>query len=747
MSEYSSLKATIDANIKANNNQEITGSIMNSVLNEMVNSLGEGYQFMGVATPTNPGSAQTPDYKCFYLATTPGTYTNLGGLVVADGEVALLKYGTSWTKEVTGIASNEKLTELDQATDVLKAELEGGNATRIKTINTQDITSKITYNTSISFPVKQGVTYRIYCKSQAPLLQTNLKVFFRTPTSDLAISTNGLYSSVDLSNGAYVDIIANTTTENAVLRLSYSGGAVVEGVVLSFEIEEREYFESDGLINEAIQPIGNLAQLGYTSLEMCNRIGYYFIPASWVNNVSELSQIDKSVSGSQNMYFINYRVGNNKMGYLFSAIGEMFVYANGTIRKVIVDSYKDPNAGMLYGLKPNSGLSQKAAVKFVQDSLFSNPNDVFTYKDSGTGNKSIYIPKDIKQGDIISYKNIACVGGNTLGFAYRINGSNTFFASGVQIGESGFFTMPVDADGIYVYLSATGESSLEIGLIVIQQDSLYWKILNGALSGFVTCNQSSLQVGVGTPAQNLPGACISVGCNNLTRATGLKNITIGNDNMEDASGDENVTVGFHAGFRNTEGAHNTFIGSEAGDDNTSGKQNVSIGSHALQRNNKGHANVALGYRALLGGFMDYASGGGNRETGYNVAIGYDAAQQLVGGYTNVAIGAEAMKLQTASINNVAIGAGALSGQTQVSRCVAIGTEAGKQADGDNQLWVANSDVDKEHALIFGLFSPSDLANALLRLNAGKILMPNLPTSDPGISGQLWNDNGTLKISI
>ena len=114
MSEYSSLKATINAKVKTNNNQEITGSIINSVLNAMVDSLGAGYQFMGVATPTNPGSAQAPDYKCFYLATTPGTYTNLGGLIVADGEVAILKYDTSWTKEVTGIATAESVSQLGQ---------------------------------------------------------------------------------------------------------------------------------------------------------------------------------------------------------------------------------------------------------------------------------------------------------------------------------------------------------------------------------------------------------------------------------------------------------------------------------------------------------------------------------------------------------------------------------------------------------------------------------------------------------
>ena len=114
MSNYASLKATINANIKTNGNQEITGSILNSVLNAMTNVLGAGYQFMGVATPTNPGSNQTPDYRCFYLATTPGTYSHLGGLNVLNGEVAILKYDSSWTKVVTGIATVDQLNQLGQ---------------------------------------------------------------------------------------------------------------------------------------------------------------------------------------------------------------------------------------------------------------------------------------------------------------------------------------------------------------------------------------------------------------------------------------------------------------------------------------------------------------------------------------------------------------------------------------------------------------------------------------------------------
>ena len=111
MSEYSNLKATINANIKANNNQEITGSVMNSVLNAMVNTLGAGYQFAGVATTaTNPG---TPDAKMFYIANGKGTYTNFGSLEVTEDEVVVLYWDTAWHKEATGIASQEKLTELE----------------------------------------------------------------------------------------------------------------------------------------------------------------------------------------------------------------------------------------------------------------------------------------------------------------------------------------------------------------------------------------------------------------------------------------------------------------------------------------------------------------------------------------------------------------------------------------------------------------------------------------------------------
>ena len=115
MANYANLKSDIAGVIRTNNNEEITGDILQEQLLGMVDSLGAGFQYKGVATPTTaPG---TPDENVFYIASTAGTYTNFGGKVVADGEVAILKYNGSWAKEVTGAATAARVTQLGQKVD------------------------------------------------------------------------------------------------------------------------------------------------------------------------------------------------------------------------------------------------------------------------------------------------------------------------------------------------------------------------------------------------------------------------------------------------------------------------------------------------------------------------------------------------------------------------------------------------------------------------------------------------------
>lgn len=172
MSNYNSLKATIDANIKQNGNQEITGQILNSVLNQMVTTLGAGYQFAGVAvSDTDPG---TPDAKVFYIANGKGTYTKFGGINVTEDDVVVLYWDTSWHKVSTGIASKEELSELE---GVIKGfpishNFDFSDKTRPAITNSGNIFSSTSYCRSALIPIAIGDTikFNIYLNSNLALI-------------------------------------------------------------------------------------------------------------------------------------------------------------------------------------------------------------------------------------------------------------------------------------------------------------------------------------------------------------------------------------------------------------------------------------------------------------------------------------------------------------------------------------------------------------------------------------------------
>lgn len=95
-----------------------TKVLANTAINNLRNA---GYLFAGIATiDTNP---ETPDAKMFYIANGKGTYTHFGGINVTEDDVIILYYDTTWHKVVTGIASHEKLTELDQKVADLEQEV------------------------------------------------------------------------------------------------------------------------------------------------------------------------------------------------------------------------------------------------------------------------------------------------------------------------------------------------------------------------------------------------------------------------------------------------------------------------------------------------------------------------------------------------------------------------------------------------------------------------------------------------
>lgn len=112
MSNYNTLKNSIRQVVKQNGNNEITGPNLQTTLVGMVNSIGGGgYIFAGLAEPTdNPGA---PDQRVFYLTVTPGTYTHFGGLVVEQGELAILRWDSAWRKSSLPISAASGVTSLN----------------------------------------------------------------------------------------------------------------------------------------------------------------------------------------------------------------------------------------------------------------------------------------------------------------------------------------------------------------------------------------------------------------------------------------------------------------------------------------------------------------------------------------------------------------------------------------------------------------------------------------------------------
>lgn len=102
---YDVLKTTVANALPDNTENLISAADVRNSFNAVINSLGAEFQFGGVAEPSDPGPG-TPDYKVAFLASTPGTYSNFDGIILADGEVAILLWnGSAWSKKETNIAT------------------------------------------------------------------------------------------------------------------------------------------------------------------------------------------------------------------------------------------------------------------------------------------------------------------------------------------------------------------------------------------------------------------------------------------------------------------------------------------------------------------------------------------------------------------------------------------------------------------------------------------------------------------
>lgn len=207
MANYASLKAAIQQAVKTNGNNEITGALLQQTLFAMVNSLGGYYQFAGIATSTtNPG---TPDQNVFYIASTAGTYSNFGGLVLADGEIAILKWNGVWSKDSTGAATQESVNKLGiQITNNGYIKPDGN-------VHPSSVFNSWLYSNLI--PVKIGMKFHLYgCGSNAVLMiafYDKNEIFISGISGQSATTQYEVINGVVPENAEYLRVCLNVGTE------------------------------------------------------------------------------------------------------------------------------------------------------------------------------------------------------------------------------------------------------------------------------------------------------------------------------------------------------------------------------------------------------------------------------------------------------------------------------------------------------------------------------------------------------
>ena len=187
-------------------------------------------------------------------------------------------------------------------------------------------------------------------------------------------------------------------------------------------------------------------------------------------------------------------------------------------------------------------------------------------------------------------------------------------------------------------------------------------------------------------------------------------IAIGKESgINSGNATNSIAIGFKAGQSISD--NSIMIGRETGEFSPVSYA-IGIGTEALQ-NSAGNGSVAIGYRA------SYAGSGPE-----SISIGKNTR---AGGDKTIVIGAET---STADDNAIAIGFNAesyLNGQYSV----ALATSA-----------AGSLTYDTTNDWTFG----AGVTMTDLTASGATVVFSNLPTTDPVNAGQLWNDNGTLKVS-
>lgn len=385
---------------------------------------------------------------------------------------------------------------------------------------------------------------------------------------------------------------------------------------------------------------------------------------------------------------------------------------------------------------------------------------------SGGQNNELIITPDTDWNDTVSNISVKEITEYTKP-ALQLTDSNGNSALQIRTGKENLKNMYVGANSGKQNTSGYGNASLGFDAL-LENTSGYWNSAIGyrALKDN-TVGSRNIAIGYQALLNNISGdRNVGIGTFALSRVTtGRCNVGIGADSLwYTTTGSHNFSVGLASMSSNVSGEHNISFGNSTLFYNIDGSNNIGMGNSALYRNSSGTDNIALGAsanRSALAGNNNVSIGRASMrrstEGDANVAIGFNSLTNKFKGEGNVVIGADSAGVDygadTGAVmdRNVIIGKNSMSKLINGSRNVAIGSNIATNAtSGTNNILIGygvkTPTADASNYLNIGDVLTADLLTKILTVENGLVLK-NLPTSDPGVKDRVWNDNGTLKISL
>jgi hypothetical protein len=282
--------------------------------------------------------------------------------------------------------------------------------------------------------------------------------------------------------------------------------------------------------------------------------------------------------------------------------------------------------------------------------------------------------------------------------------------------------------------SAVGSHSLTSNTTGTNNSAFGANVLSGNTTG-----ASNAAFGNSALAANTTGSNNSaLGFGALTNNSASNNSAFGFSALNhNTTGSGNAAFGFSALSANTTAGGNSAFGGSALQANTLGGANSAFGYNALNANDAGNENSAFGNAALLAntGNLNSAFGSGalllNSSSANNAAFGAHALLLSTDG-DNSAFGFNALSSLTSGFGNTAIGDSALSGLgASSSYNIAIGFQAGQNLQsGNHNIYIGNAVGSNESntirigqqglhgaTLIGGIYGAASASGATVFVNA------------------------------